>query len=81
MQDLDIATLIGETTFGKGTVQSLRPLSNDGALRITVARYLLPSRRWIHEVGVVPDILVDYDPFEDETDLQLEAALEFLNGQ
>lgn len=81
MQDLELATLIGETTFGKGTVQTLRPLSNEGALRITVARYLLPTRRWIHDVGVEPDILVEYDPFEDETDLQLEAALEFLGAQ
>lgn len=81
MKDLGIATLIGESTFGKGTVQTIQPLENNGALRITVARYLLPSRTWIHEVGVQPDIAVEYDPFEDEIDFQLEAAIEFLNGQ
>lgn len=85
MQDRGVATIIGEVTFGKGTVQTLQPLSNNGALRITIARYLLPTRRWIHEVGVTPDIVVPYDPATDslEVDPQLDAALEFFaeNGQ
>lgn len=85
MQDQDIAFLIGEVSFGKGTVQNVQPLSNDGALRLTVARYLLPSRRWIHDVGVTPDLIVPFDELEAEegdADPQLDAALDFLiNGQ
>lgn len=83
LQDYDIATLIGEVTFGKGTVQTLQPLSNDGALRITVARYLLPSRRWIHDVGVTPNIIVPLDELaveDGDTDPQLEAAIEAILG-
>lgn len=78
IQHYGIATVIGETTFGKGTVQTLQPLSNSGALRITIARYLLPGRQWIHEVGVEPDIVVPYDAFVDgfETDPQLQAAIQ-----
>ena len=81
IKDRGAGTLIGETTFGKGTVQTIQPLSNGGGLRLTIARYLLPSRQWIHDVGVVPDIAIDYDPFEDGAtgDLQLEAAIRFLS--
>ncbi len=84
MQDQDIAYVIGEVSFGKGTVQTVQPLSNDGALRLTIARYLLPSRRWIHDVGVTPDLIVPFDELEAEegdADPQLDAALDFLiNG-
>jgi carboxyl-terminal processing protease len=82
LQDLDIAVVIGETTFGKGTVQTLQPLSNEGALRLTVARYLLPSRRWIHDTGVEPDIVVPYDIVTDGADVdpQLDAAVDYLLG-
>lgn len=82
MQDLGVAILMGETTFGKGTVQTLQPLSNDGALRLTIARYLLPSRRWIHDTGVEPDIVVPYDIVTDGVaiDPQLDAALDYLIG-
>lgn len=82
LQDLGVATLIGETTFGKGTVQTLQPLSNEGALRLTVARYLLPSRRWIHETGVEPNIVVPYDILTDgpDVDPQLDAAVDYLLG-
>ncbi len=85
IQDLDLATVIGEVTFGKGTVQRLYDLSNEGAARITVARYLLPSRRWIHEVGVNPDIIIEFDELaatDDTIDPQLEAAINtILNGE
>lgn len=83
IQDRGAATLIGETTFGKGTVQTIRPLSNGGGLRLTIARYLLPSRRWIQDVGVVPDIIVEWNPETVEEingdDPQLQAAIDYLN--
>lgn len=80
MQDYEVATILGEVTFGKGTVQNVQPLSNGGGLRLTIARYLLPSRRWIHDVGVTPDIIVEYNPVEDGTDVdpQLNAALNLI---
>ncbi|GAB1421770.1 hypothetical protein MASR2M15_19590 [Anaerolineales bacterium] len=83
LQVTDIATLIGETTFGKGTVQTIRDLSNSSGLRLTIARYLLPNRQWIHETGVTPDIEVEWDRYEaevDAVDLQLQAAIEFILG-
>jgi len=84
MQDNGVAYLIGEVSFGKGTVQTLQPLSNDGAIRITIARYLLPSRRWIHEVGVTPDLIVELDEttfVEGDPDPQLQAAIDYIiNG-
>jgi carboxyl-terminal processing protease len=83
IQDTGVAYLIGETTFGKGTVQTLQQLSNGGGVRITIARYLLPSRRWVHEQGVTPDLVVPYDPMVDgtETDPQLQAAIDYLKTQ
>jgi len=84
IQDTGVATLIGEVTFGKGTVQTIQPLTNGGGLRLTIARYLLPSRNWIHDIGVTPDIIVEWNPQSVEemegTDPQLEAAVEFLQG-
>jgi carboxyl-terminal processing protease len=84
IKDYGVATLIGETTFGKGTVQNIQPLSNEGALRLTIARYLTPNRTWIHDVGVTPDIIIEWNPQTvDEIngpDPQLQAAIELLEG-
>ena len=91
LQDTDNATIIGETTFGKGTVQIWQGLDNGGGVRITIARWLTPEGNWIHEEGITPDIEVDYDPesgilldLEDPESLaadpQLQAAIEFLQG-
>ena len=82
MQDRGVATVIGEVTFGKGTVQTIVPLANEGGLRLTIARWLTPNRNWIHEQGVTPDIIVDWDPEDPqaEPDIQLEAAIDFLNS-
>lgn len=81
VKDRQVATLIGETSFGKGTVQTIQPLSNGGAIRITVARWLTPNRAWIHDFGVSPDIEVPYDPVTDglDVDPQLDKAIEYLN--
>ena len=50
---------MGENSYGKGSVQSIIPLKNDGAIRLTVAKYYLPSGKSISEVGVSPDIQIN----------------------
>ncbi len=80
MQDTGVARIVGERTFGKGTVQTWHELSNGGGLRLTVARWLSPGGRWIHENGVVPNPLVLWDQhdYNDPSDPQLEAAIRLL---
>ena len=51
--------MLGEATYGKGSVQSIIPLKNRGAIRLTVSKYYLPSGKSISEVGVIPDIRVE----------------------
>ena len=84
LQDHKRAILIGESTYGKGSVQSIIPLKNNGAIRLTVSKYYLPSGKSISEVGVVPDIEIteENDQFRinTETDNQLEFALKLING-
>ncbi len=82
LQDVGAATIIGETTFGKGTVQTVQQLVNGGGLRLTVARWLTPDRHWIHGAGITPDIVVDWDPesFDDPDDPQLAAAVDHLQS-
>jgi carboxyl-terminal processing protease len=58
LKDLNRAILVGETTFGKGSVQTVQPLGNGVGLRLTTAKYYTPSRKTIHEVGISPDIEV-----------------------
>lgn len=74
LQDNQRATLVGQTTMGKGSVQVLRELSFGGALRYTAAYYLSPQGRNIDGLGVVPDIIVDRD--EGASDNQLSLAIE-----
>ena len=82
VQDYDLATIIGETTFGKGTVQQLRNLSNGGGVRLTIAQWLTPNRNSIQSNGVTPDIILrvdnDQQLAEIGRDPQLELAIEFL---
>ena len=83
MQDYGVATILGETTFGKGTVQNVPKLSNTGCVRITVKRWLTPNGSWIHKQGITPDIIVEWNPETDEDredDIQLAAAIEFLGS-
>ncbi|NLM97692.1 MAG: S41 family peptidase [Halanaerobiaceae bacterium] len=69
--------LMGKKTFGKGTVQSLFPLSDGSALKLTTGRYYTPAGIYIHEKGIEPDIEVEYDP-DYEGDNQLEAAIKYI---
>jgi len=84
LQDQKRAILLGETTFGKGSVQSIIPLKNRGAIRLTISKYYLPSGKSISEVGVVPDIRVEEEDEEfsinTTTDNQLNYAIKLLSG-
>jgi carboxyl-terminal processing protease len=80
IQDRERGVLIGQTSFGKGTVQSWQELSNGGGLRITTARWLTPNDSWIHELGVTPDYFIPAAE-DGEEDAQLEAAVDFLLGE
>tara|TARA_B100000282_G_C31717603_1_gene484270 strand:+ start:10 stop:1146 length:1137 start_codon:yes stop_codon:yes gene_type:complete len=84
LKDHKRAIILGENSYGKGSVQSIIPLKNDGAIRLTVAKYYLPSGKSISEVGVSPDIEIseEGDNFliKSETDNQLNYAIKLLNG-
>ncbi|MAK19174.1 MAG: peptidase S41 [Candidatus Pelagibacter sp.] len=84
LKDHKRAILVGENSYGKGSVQSIIPLKNKGAIRLTISKYYLPSGKSISEVGVTPDIVVseETDDFriDTETDNQLSYAIKLLNG-
>mgnify|MGYP001209938561 FL=1 len=84
LKDHKRAILVGETTYGKGSVQSIIPLKNNGAIRLTISKYYLPSGVSISEVGVDPDIEVSEGSEEfridTESDNQLDFAIKLLNG-
>ena len=84
LKDHKRAILLGENSYGKGSVQSIIPLKNNGAVRLTVAKYYLPSGKSISEVGVSPDIEIGEETegfkIKTETDNQLNYAIKLLNG-
>ncbi len=84
LKDHKRAVLVGEDTYGKGSVQSIIPLQNEGAIRLTISKYYLPSGKSISEVGVSPDIRIDESSDEfrinTKTDNQLEFAVKLLSG-
>ena len=84
LKDHKRAIIVGENSYGKGSVQSIIPLKNRGAIRLTIAKYYLPSGKSISEVGVTPDIEVaegsDDFKINSETDNQLNFAIKLLNG-
>ena len=84
LKDHKRAIILGENSYGKGSVQSIIPLRNEGAIRLTIAKYYLPSGSSISEVGVTPDIEINEEGNEfkikTETDNQLNYALKLLNG-
>jgi carboxyl-terminal processing protease len=80
LQDYGRATLVGETTFGKGLVQSIEPLSNGGALKATTAVYLTPKDRDINKKGIIPDVTAPDDPTTAGVDETVEEALRLIQG-
>lgn len=78
LQDYKRATIVGVKTYGKGSVQTLRPLDDGSAIKLTTAHYLTPKKRVINKKGVTPDVVVTMDPklqIDPKTDTQLTAAL------
>jgi carboxyl-terminal processing protease len=73
LQDVKRAVILGEKTFGKGSVQSIMPLPEGAALRLTTAKYYTPSHKVIHEQGVTPDVVVMLSS-DEERDIQLQRA-------
>ena len=84
LKDHKRAIVHGENSYGKGSVQSIIPLKNKGAIRLTIAKYYLPSGKSISEIGVTPDIEITEESeefkFNSETDNQLNFAIKLLNG-
>jgi carboxyl-terminal processing protease len=84
LKDHKRAVILGENSYGKGSVQSIIPLKNKGAVKLTVAKYYLPSGKSISEVGVSPDIEINEEGKEfkikTKTDNQLNYAIKLLNG-
>ena len=84
LKDHKRAIILGENSYGKGSVQSIIPLANGGGMRLTISKYYLPSGKSISEVGVVPDILVEEigDDFKinSDKDNQLSYAIRLFNS-
>ena len=84
LKDHKRAILLGDSSYGKGSVQSIIPLKNDGAIRLTIAKYYLPSGKSISEVGVSPDIMISEESndfkIKTDTDNQLNYAINLING-
>ena len=77
LQDTGAATIIGTTSYGKGSVQAVMPLFHDDGLKLTIAKYITPNGRSIDGTGITPDIVVERSP-QDTTDVQFEAAKKYL---
>ncbi len=83
IQERGRGQLLGETTYGKGTVQNWHDLGADkGGVRITIARWLSPNGSWVHEQGITPDVLIELTDaeFRGEQDIQLDSAVALLLG-
>ena len=81
IKDYEYGTLIGTNTFGKGIVQSIFPLSNGDAIKLTTAKYYTPNGNYIHGVGIAPDVEIEYervDEYSYEKDNQIQKAIEIL---
>ncbi|MGI6706227.1 MAG: S41 family peptidase [Clostridia bacterium] len=84
VQDHGVGKIVGTQTFGKGVVQSIRVFKDASGLKLTTSSYFTPKGRSIHEVGITPDVVVDFpeefkknpEPLTDENDVQLRKAIE-----
>ncbi len=83
IQDNDRGTIIGEKSFGKGTVQAVETLSGGASLRVTIAKWFTPNDQNINEKGITPDIEIErsLEDFDNDIDPQMDAAIAFLNGE
>ena len=87
IKDYNYGTLVGTTTYGKGIVQTIYPLSDGDAVKLTTAKYFTPNGNYIHEVGIEPDVVLEYEftgpedgIYEKQYDNQLQKAIEILNS-
>jgi carboxyl-terminal processing protease len=80
LQDTKRATLVGETSFGKGTVQQWLQLEGAGGVKLTIAKWLTPLKRWIHKIGLVPDVPVAAPTSATAPDAALDRAVSILTG-
>lgn len=82
MQDNEVATIIGTTTFGKGIMQEVDPLAIGGAIKITIEEFKTPNGNKIHEIGITPDIEVENEKIvtEEAQDKQLQTAINYLKN-
>lgn len=76
LQDYKRGKLVGENSFGKGTIQEAQDLANGTGIHITTAKWLTPNGEWIHETGLTPDVAIELDDEDSSTDEQLQKALE-----
>lgn len=78
LRDYARGKLVGETSFGKGSVQTPQELTGGGALHVTTGKWLLPKGDWIHKKGITPDVLVKMEDYTASTDAQLAKAIELI---
>jgi len=83
LQDNGRAQMVGEQSYGKGSVQEIAPLSDGGSLKVTIAHWYTPEGKSIQDGGITPDVEVEYtlDDYENGTDPQLAKALEIIRGK
>lgn len=78
LRDHNRATIVGEKSFGKGTIQTAEDLGGGAGLHVTIAKWLTPNGTWVHKNGLEPDVLAQLDPKDPARDVQLEKAIEEL---